>query len=227
MNENSIGTFYVLDLDRTLYNTIKGAKIMEEVISLHNTELAVALAQRFREASSLGESFAIRDFIVEIVGEDEMQKIEVAHRQTAREQDLLNPGARELIAYIRAKKDAELGILTYGSLLGQTLKMAATLGLEHIPYLITSETFKATFIASWRQDDGFYHVPDELGGFVAREIVFVDDKPFSFKGLAVDCRGYLVKGLYDAGIETIPDNVTVVTDLFEVVASEKKHAQEQ
>lgn len=224
MNENNIETFYVLDLDRTLYDTAKGTKTMEEVISLHNAELAGALEQRFKEASLLGESFALRDFIVEMVGEEEMQRIETVYHRLAGEKDLLNPGAKELIAFIRAKEGAELGILTYGSQLGQAMKIAAATGLENIPYLITYETFKGALIASWRQEDGMYHIPEELGGFIAKEIVFVDDKPFSFKGLTVDCRGYLIKTIYDAGVETLPEMVEVVSSLSDVIAAEKKRS---
>ncbi|MBC7564759.1 hypothetical protein H7100_00795 [Candidatus Saccharibacteria bacterium] len=222
MNEPNISTFYIVDLDRTLYDTIKATELMRGVIALHDTSLAAALEQRFEEYTSQGESFSMRDFIVENVGEEEMQKIEVTYRELALQQDLLNPGAKELIAYIRAKGDSDLGILTYGSPLGQAMKIIAAAGLEDIPYLITGETFKGTLIASWRQDDDLYHVPEELGGVTVKHIVFVDDKPFSFKGLPIDCLGYLVKSVYDAGIEKLPPYVHTVETLHEVVASEKK-----
>lgn len=221
MNELSISTFYILDLDRTVYNTIKAAELLQEVIALHDTALAATLEQRFEEYTSQGESFSMRDFVVENVGESEMQKIEVKYHELALQQDLLNPGASELIAYIRAKEDAELGILTYGSPLGQVMKIASARGLETIPYLITSETFKGALIASWRQDDGMYHLPEELGGYIAKNIVFVDDKPFAFKGLPIDCRGYLVRSVYDAGIEKLPPCVKVVDDLSKVLIAEK------
>lgn len=224
MNDPNISTFYVLDLDRTVYDTIKATELMKGVIALHDTGLAAALEQRFEEYTSQGESFSMRDFIVENVGEEEMQKIEGKYHEMALTQDLLNPGAKELIAYIRAKADAEMGILTYGSELGQAMKIAGARGLEGIRYLITSETFKGALIASWRQDDDLYHLPDELGGYIAKNIVFVDDKPFSFKGLPIDCRGYLVKSVYDAGIEKLPPYVETVDTLDQVLAAEKKRS---
>ncbi|MDB5180023.1 MAG: hypothetical protein JWN12_655 [Candidatus Saccharibacteria bacterium] len=222
VNEHNVSTFYILDLDRTVYDTAKATELMKGVIALHDTTLAATLEQRFEEYTSQGESFSMRDFIVENVGEEEMQKIEIKYHELALQQDLLNPGAKELIAYVRAKEGAELGILTYGSQLGQAMKIAAAKGLETIPYLITSETFKGALIASWRQDDDSYHVPEELGGFITKNIVFVDDKPFSFKGLPIDCRGYLVKSLYDAGIEKVPPYVETVNSLTEVLAAEKR-----
>lgn len=221
MNESNIAIFYVLDLDRTIYNTLKATELLRGVIALHDTQLADALEQRFEEYTSQGESFSMRDFVVESVGEAEMQKIEGKYHELALQQDLLNPGAKELIAYIRGKDDVAMGILTYGSPLGQAMKIAAAVGLENIPYLITSETFKGALIASWRQDDELYHLPEEYGGMTAKHIVFVDDKPFSFKGLPIDCRGYLVKSVYDAGIEKLPSYVQTVDTLMEVLAAEK------
>lgn len=224
VSEPDISTFYVLDLDRTIYDTFKATELLRGVIALHDTQLADALEQRFEEYTSQGESFSMRDFVVEKVGEEEMQKIEDKYHQLALQQDLLNPGAKELIAYIRSKDDANLGILTYGSQLGQGMKIAAAVGLENIPYLITSETFKGALIASWRGDDELYHLPEEYGGRTARNVVFVDDKPFSFKGLPIDCRGYLVKSVYDAGIEKLPPYVEIVDTLHQVLTAEKKRS---
>jgi len=221
VNDHSIATYYILDLDRTLFDTEKSTQVMRGVVALHDTELAAALEQRFEESTLLGESFSMRDFIAENVDEEAMQKIETLYLAAALNQDILNPGARELISYIRTQGDGEMGILTYGSPLGQAMKIKAVTELESIPFLITSETFKGAQIASWHQEDGYYHLPAELGGFLAKHIVFVDDKPFSFKGLPIDCTGYLVKSLYDAGIGKIPLNVATATDLHEVITAEK------
>jgi len=224
VNDRNISTFYVLDLDRTIFDTIKATELMRGVVALHDAELASLLEQRFEEYSAQGESFSMRDFIVENVGEEEMQKIQTKYHELAYAQDLLIPGARELIEYIRTKGDAGVGILTYGSPLGQAMKLESANGIENIPYMITSETYKGALIATWRQDDDLYHVPEELGGFVAQNIVFVDDKPFSFKGLPIDCWGYLVKSVYDAGIEKLPSYVTQVDTLAEVIAAEKRRS---
>lgn len=222
MNDDKISTFYILDLDRTIFDTEKSMQVMRGVVAMHDSDLASALAQRFEEYTLLGESFSVRDFIIENIGEEETQKIELKYHQTALEHDLLYHGAKELIEYIRAKDDTKLGILTYGSPLGQAMKINAAAGLEGIPFLVTSETYKGAQIAGWRQDDDYYHLPEELGGFVTKHIVFVDDKPFSFNGLPIDLVGYLVMSVYDAGIEKIPLNVTTVNSLDEVTAAEKK-----
>lgn len=213
-------TFYILDLDRTILDTIKSTELMEGVVALHDTDLSTALTQKFEEASSLGESFSMRDFIVEQVGEDEMLKIEEKFITLASERDVLMPGAKELMTYVGALPDAAFGIMTYGSERGQRMKIRAG-GLGDIPALVTGETFKGAQIASWRQDDDLYHLPEELGGYVVTSIVLIDDKPFSFKGLPIDCRGYWVKSIYDAGVEKIPSQVQAESDLFAIIAAEK------
>ena len=221
VNDNNLDTFYILDLDRTLFNTEKAMDVMRGVVALHNSDLASALAQRFEEYTLLGESFSVRDFIIENVGEEEMAKIEEKYHEIGLQQDLLHDGAKELIELARTKEKTDVGILTYGSPLGQAMKIHAATGLEGIPFLVTSETFKGQLIASWRQDDDLYHLPVELGGFVTKNIIFVDDKPFSFKGLPIDVIGYLVDSGYDAGIQNIPTNVKIVQNLNEVIALEK------
>jgi len=217
-------TFYVLDLDRTLFDTIKATELMRGIIALHDTELAARLEQRFEEFSISGESFSMRDFIAESVNDEEMVQIETKYKQIALDWNLLNPGASELVEYLRSQPDVGFGILTYGSELGQKMKIEAVPLLKDIPFLVTPETYKGAQLASWRQDDDLYHLPDELGRGVTKQLVLVDDKPFSFKGLPIDCRGYLVKSVFDAGIEKIPSTVVAVDNLDAVIAAEKNIA---
>lgn len=214
-------TFYALDLDRTLLDTIKATEMMRGVIALHDAELAARLEQRFEDYSISGESFSMRDFIAENVNDDEMIRIEAKYKEVASGWDLLNPGAVELLEYVRSKDGVGFGILTYGSELGQRMKLQAVAALREVPFLVTPETYKGAQIATWREDDDLYHLPEELGGGTAANIVLVDDKPFSFKGLPIDCRGYLVKSVYDAGIEKLPLVVVQVDSLKEVIRAEK------
>ena len=223
MNESNLLTYYVLDLDRTIFDTVKATILMEGVIALHDANLAASLSSKFEETSALGESFSIRDFITESVGEEETLKIEEKYKEAAAGQDLLMPGARELMDYIHSLEHAMYGIMTYGSQLGQVMKIQAG-RLGDVMALVTQETFKGAEIATWRQADGLYHMPPELGGVTVKEIVFIDDKPFSFKGLPIDCRGYLVKSIFDAGIEKLPASVVPVNSLKEIIIAEKARA---
>ncbi|MBC7459335.1 hypothetical protein H7200_01310 [Candidatus Saccharibacteria bacterium] len=219
MNDSHNQTYYILDLDRTILNTDKAADLMRNAVSWHNTDLASELAQRIEDYTLLGESFSIRDFIVERIGEDGIAEIETKYNELSAAVDVLNPGAQSLLDYLQTKPDAGVGILTFGSPLGQAMKIHAA-GLDVLPFLVTGETFKGQQISSWRRDDGLYQLPPELGGGTTNQIVFVDDKPFSFKGLAADCRGYWVKSLYDAGNEKLPSYVQPVENLKDIIALE-------
>lgn len=220
MNDNSVATFYVLDLDRTLFDTEKAIAIMEEVVAVHDQVLARALSQRFREYSEQGESFSVREFIVDMTDEANMQVIEARYHEAARAQNLLLSGAKELLSLVRSRPQARFGILTYGSPQGQAMKMRAAAGLEEAPFLVTSGRHKGEQIAQWQQADGTYRLPEELGGVIAREVVFVDDKPFSFTGFPVDGTGYQVRGVKHVNDEPLPSHVTLVANLAEVVSLE-------
>jgi len=224
MNDNHVSTFYILDLDRTLLDTLAAGDVMRDAASWSNIGLADQITQKIADSTLFGEGFSLRDFIVEQVGEEGMAKVEQKYRELILDRDVLLPGARELIQYISDLPDTDFGILTYGSPSGQALKIEAS-GLGAIPFLVTQETFKGDLISSWRDQQGVYHLPGEMGGNTAEHIVFVDDKPFSFKGLAADCRGYWVKSVFDAGMEKLPSYVIPVEDLQTIIALEKQRAQ--
>jgi FMN phosphatase YigB (HAD superfamily) len=221
VNDNHNQTYYILDLDRTLLNTDKAAELMRHAVSWHNSDLAGELAQRIEDYTLLGESFSMRDFIVERIGEDGIVEIEAKYKELSAAADVLNPGAQLLLDYLQDKPHVGVGILTFGSPLGQAMKIHAA-GLAMLPFLVTGETFKGEQISSWRREDGLYQLPSELGGGTTNHIVFVDDKPFSFKGLAADCRGYWVKSLYDAGKEKLPSYVLPVESLKDIIVLERQ-----
>lgn len=221
MQNNHIATYYILDLDRTLLDTHAAADMMRDATSWSNASLAGELTQKIEDSSLFGEGFSLRDFIVEKVGEEGLVAIEAKYRELMLNKDVLMPGARELMEFIQSLPDTNFGILTYGSPTGQSLKIEAS-GLGAIPYLVTQETFKGDLITSWRIQPGMYQLPEELGGKTTSQIVFVDDKPFSFKGLAADCRGYWVKSVFDAGMENLPSYVVPVENLDAVITLEKQ-----
>ena len=219
MNEADITTFYVLDLDRTLLDTVKAADLFRLVVAEWSVELSRALAQEVEDYSLRGKSFSMRDFIAERVGEEQAVEMEAVFIRSVADQNLLNDGARELMAAITALPDADFGILTYGSPTGQLMKIRAA-GLSNIQNLVTREAFKGQQIASWRGDDGLYHIPEALGGARATTVVLIDDKSFSFQGLAPDCRGYWISPLRETGEEHPIVTVVPVRTLFEIIDQE-------
>ena len=219
MNGANITTFYVLDLDRTLLDTVKAADLFRQTVAEWDIQLSQLLAREVEDYSLRGTSFSMRDFIAERVGEERAIEIEAAFIRAVADQNLLNDGARELMAAITALPDADFGILTYGSPAGQLMKIRAA-GLSNIQNLVTREAFKGQQITSWRDDDGFYCVPDALGGARAATVVLIDDKSFSFQGLAPDCRGYWVSSRQDDDENHPIATVRRVSTLFEVVDQE-------
>jgi hypothetical protein len=210
-------TFYVLDFDRTLYDTIAGARLLTEVAASYDAKLGEALRIHTDELLVAKTSFSILDFIRDFVGEQVATEIRDAFIEQAGKQDLLIEGTRELLAFIESRGD-RAGILTYGSPEGQAVKISAS-GLS-MPHLITSEGRKGRLLASWYKE-GSYELPDEYGGR-ADQLVFVDDKIISFAELpAESIRGYWLRTSADVNA-VAPDlsNVREVASLREVIALE-------
>ena len=219
-NEREFETFYVLDLDRTLFDTAKATRLMQSVLTEHDPQLAALLEQRYQESSRAKESFLVYDFIVDAVGEAGMKKIQAAYAEAAQDESLLLPGVEELLEFISSQRDVGVGVLTYGSREGQEMKLRSVVELGELPYSVTPEPHKGRQIAAWRSEAGMYHIPDELGKGATRSIVLVDDKPVSFVGVPDDVVGYLVPSIFKAEESEIPAHVKTVANLYEVVAHE-------
>jgi hypothetical protein len=217
----SYDSFYVLDLDRTLFNTPESAALVIQSVAHFDAQLAKELQAEREAHESRGTSFSLRDYIAKHSTQKDVASVEAHYMQAARATDLLNPGALDLLAYLRSMgRSSGFGILTYGSPLDQRMKIRAVPQLKGVPYLLTQELRKGAQIEAWRRQDGLYRIPDELGGGCATHIVLVDDKPVSFEGLPVDCRGYLVESIFGTGVETLPATIVPVTDLYEVITAE-------
>lgn len=218
---SSVKTYYLLDLDRTIFDTIGASDLLIAIVAEHSGELAHRIRTQIDEYNQIGASFAIRDVIVEQVGEERALDIEHAFIREGRSRSLLLPGARELMDSITRRDDATFGILTYGSIKGQRMKITAA-GLQDVPCMITQQKHKGELIASWKQPDG-YHIPSELGDRVASEIVFVDDRIFSFEGLPEEVIGYWITEEL-AALDAVEHamNVHPVRTLHEVIEREAR-----
>lgn len=108
----------------------------------------------------------------------------------ARQQDMLEPGAREVLEMLD-QNGASFGIMTYGGELWQRVKLEAS-GLKEVAYLITSSKAKGLMIAGWQQKNGQFALPLELTGkkmIIASHITLIDDKAASFEGLPLGADG--------------------------------------
>lgn len=220
---NVIDTFYLLDLDRTLFNTVEATNRVFSLVEKYDADIAALLTKRAELELERGNPFAIREEIEALVGKQRTNDIEQQLLETTSPDQLLLEGALESIAYTSNPPEKSFGILTYGQQKGQQMKLKAA-GLLQMPHLITAERAKGTLISSWLQPDGLYKLPDAFELGFAREIVLVDDRLVSFQGLPEQARGYLlsVETPTAAEVSVLPANVMVVRSLHEFIESEQE-----
>lgn len=213
--------FYLLDLDFTLFKTREASMILIDEVSRQYPDVARLIEARLEEYAITGVSFAIRDQIVGQIGEQHMQTIENRYIERAQATNVLFDGAHEIMHFI-SEHGSRYAILTYGSVRGQTMKIRAA-KLDHVPFLVTDHKMKGELIASWLQD-GVFMIPEQLGGGEADEVVLVDDRVFSFKGLPEQTRGYWVQTgpvRYEP-VEAAPDMVVTAGTLHDVIVAERR-----
>lgn len=213
-------TFYILDLDRTLYDTDGGAELLMRAAGEFEPTLEQGLRAHLKELMAQKAWFSMYDFIRSHGGAEATGQIKQAFLAHTKEEQLLLPGARELLAFIR-QSGAGLGILTYGSPEVQSMKLMAT-KLDRQPHIITDRTEKGELIAEWRQD-GQFVLPPEYGGGTADTVVFVDDRDFSFTGFPTEgARGYWLVDLDTRAEANTPTSVKAVSSLREVLTIESE-----
>ena len=208
--------YYVLDLDRTLFDTNKDANILRDVVAEYDELLAVDLKKRVELSATTGVSFSMHDFIATGLSAENLQRVEVEYMRQATAQDLLNPGARELLIALEHQAARHAGIMTYGSDKGQRLKLQAS-GLDSFPAMIVDTTSKGGVIAGWQQPGGGFRIPDVLarGSLLVDKVVLIDDRTRSFKDLPPGAEGYVVQPKLPI-VDPLPDTVKIVSTLDEV-----------
>lgn len=128
----------------------------------------------------------------------------------ASRQDLLLSGASELLDSLKSCGIA-YGILTYGELSWQQLKLRATrLDLE--PHLIVNNKLKGKIIAGWRSG-GEYCLPRELGGGRYQKLVLVDDRLYSFAEAPADLIKFYCGELSQ---DELPAGITKINNLTSI-----------
>jgi hypothetical protein len=215
MDENK--TFYLLDLDRTLLDTVKLTEHLFQIVSQHDAQIATELTEKAEQDYLRGAPFAAREEIEARLGAETTDEIERQLLANEQHEQLLLPGALRMIEFARPNA----GILTYGELRGQTMKLKAV-RLETLPHLITSHRAKGELISMWHQADGRYRLPVEFGSASVQQVVLVDDRLISFQGIPAQARGYWVtqKPPTTAEISVVPANVVIVRSLHEVIEAE-------
>lgn len=193
-------TFFVLDFDRCIGNTDKARDILWAVIE---SEAGITVAE-MQAAERAVDKKGFRFDMVEYVAKELLhrksgkswQMIREIYVDAAKTQDLLEPGARQLLDLLDAH-DLPYGILTYGKESWQLAKLeAAGLIDRGVPFEITQIERKGQVLTPWRHGDEFIVPPAMIRGFRplrVKHIVFLDDKPVSFEGIPEGVRGICVR----------------------------------
>jgi FMN phosphatase YigB (HAD superfamily) len=215
-------TFYLLDLDRTLFDTPLFTDNILSLVAEYDVQVAQELAHNVADTFARGGSFAIREEIALRLGEEKTARIEAKVLEKADAESLFLDGAQEALSYIAETPELQAGILTYGEPKGQTMKLQAA-QLTGLPHLITDSREKGSLIRSWRKDNGDYQLPEVLSAVPAAHVVLVDDRLISFQGLPDDARGYWlsVQPPSAAEVSVLAANVMVIRSLYEFIEAER------
>lgn len=191
--------FQLLDLDRTLFDTVRFVKFITDEIDKTNKGLGKKLNEQFEAAYASGETFFVMRYLREHFGDQAFETL--VERTVEREgsDSLLLPGARERI--VLADELSSLrpswGILTFGDAADQLLKIRIV-GFERAPLFIAETPDKGPLIASWHTSDGTFALPESLGGHIADELIFEDDKLRAFNDLPENVLGMWITQVDDA-----------------------------
>lgn len=218
-NTEPVNTFYLLDLDRTLFDTMSFTQQLFAIVSQYDAGIAQKLTQKAEQDYVNGVPFAAREEIEARFGPEKTDEIEHRLLQIEQPTQLLLPGALDLISFTAGSA----GILTYGEQRGQTLKLKVV-QLDHLPHLITSHRVKGELMEMWQQDGAGYQLPVEYGSVKAKQLVLVDDRIISFQGIPSQARGYWVAQAppTTADVSVLPANVMIVRSLGEVIDAENQ-----
>lgn len=192
-------SFFVLDFDRTLGNTDKFHEVLEDTIA-KETNLTVDFLRHARfKAEDIGQSFDtisyLREHLRDTGSLSVWPDIQRKFINAAQRQDMLEPGANELLRLLKAK-GFRFGILTYGNEAWQLAKLEAA-WLLSVPHLVTHIQEKGQILKEWKHAAGDFVIPpsmtEEFVPFHARTIVFLDDKSKSFASIPTNVVGVRIR----------------------------------
>lgn len=220
-----VETFYAIDFDRCLSDTVKLDEIFYRLANDSYPQLnASELLRERNEIESSGRTFDQIGALQKVFNESELLEFLDTFVSKALEEDTLASGARELIKKLE-QHSLPFGLVTYGGIRWQQVKIKAS-GVDSIPTLITDHTGKGEIIFGWQQSDRTFLIPSDLTKkeLKVRTVVLIDDKAVAFTGLPQVARGYWVqsvtKQLLPSQTGTIPSNVRIARGLEQVIERE-------
>lgn len=216
-------TFFVLDFDRCLGNTVLFQEILQEILAEVGVSAEAFAAARTRIEQG-GKTFdTIRhthQLLEESGSTSTWADIKAEFLRRAHEREALLPHARELLQ-ILDERSLPYGIVTYGvEEAWQLIKLEAA-KLLYVPHLVTHIEEKGQLLTGWKQSDGSFLIPPALTQdfetIRVNEIILVDDKAKSFWGTPEGVRGVHVVAPGGNPLPSqqgeVPPNTTNVTGL--------------
>ena len=212
-------TFQLIDFDRTLFNTTLLIEALLETIEHDDAKLSNELRKQSEQAYKEERTFLLLRYLREYKGDAWLEALvrEVVNERGA--EAFMLPGAKERLEAADQLSTTRpgWGILTYGDPVDQLMKLRLA-GLDKHPFKIVTEADKGGLIASWRTEDGAFHLPEEFGGVIVDRLTFEDDKLSVFQGTPVELIGVWVTHREDARLrlaEAELPNVVIAKDLHE------------
>jgi hypothetical protein len=222
--------FQILDLDRTLLDTAKLARMVQEIIAVDNPQLSDTIGEKLLLGTAQRASFFMFEYIGLQVGQPKLESYIAELANKVSNDDLLLPGARERIAFGKSQSGWDVGILTYGAIRDQTIKLQLV-GLQDEKFIVTDTHQKGRLIASWKSPSGQYQLPHQFGGQAVDSITLDDDTLDSFVGLPSDASGQWIT-IASTDVSKAPQqllsNVTPQDDLqasIDFLTTEFSHGQ--
>lgn len=228
-----VGTFVLLDLDRTLIRTIYIHDIFVDLVQKRYQLKPGLITRACKATEATGGSFDTAGYIRQILQSDanysdvesEMNALKKDFvAEVSGDENMFEPGALNFLKRLHRTQTPH-GIITYGSQWWQETKIAAA-KLENALYLIVPDARKGMLVASWVNKNGHYELPEEFSEIgvriSAKTICLVDDKATSFQWLPeISATGYWYAGRNESDLlpsqsGEVASNVTKIYSLNEI-----------
>lgn len=211
--------FWLLDLDRTLFNLDVLVQLLYDILDDSGVMPSHELRQKQAQVEDSGGSFSPVTVIMEYGGETLWQVVQQRLIERTDHSQLRLPGATELLHLLDTRQH-NYAVMTYGVPVWQRLKLQLS-GFDSVPYMVIDTPRKGKLIDSWRDADDYFTLPEALGNtdgaIRAASLVLVDDKRLAFDGLPAQVCGFWVQTGRHEDTGAIPASVTACATLYDVI----------
>lgn len=211
--------FHILDLDRTLLDTLKLAHTLKEIIARRDRDLTKDIDKEIKQHTEAKTPFYLFEYLAERIGQDKLNSYVNELNYIAPSSELLLPGATERIAFAKSHPGWSVGVLTYGSKRDQMIKLKLA-GLQLERFLVIDSPKKGELLASWKRKDGRFKLPLEFGGHIVDILTLDDDSLVAFENMPEGVYGQWVTHASIGGVtelQKLPANVRLVHSLDESI----------